>query len=441
MFVYPSNDLEVADAIQNTLGSFWGVLYGDRETVKSYSGAKGEAELQSLQDLNEAALACGHETCPVYHRVRWLPFTVRRSQVTTVTGGYQVQAPASLVRAGVLCSHITNPSVIWVYGVDYSLADGNFVFYRDPFQSDFRLDTVYNQDGTFLDDEITFWLFQAETDVDRLYERIGQVFGVHAPSSAGYKDLLVAAWKALVRGTAREDLENALSALTGIPLVKNDSEVVSYVTHDKDDLLVITDLAVYRFPASAKAVVVPSQVVTKGQALTDVLRLYDMNLGLPPALQSLSVGPGLLDPSIPDRVVFRSVDVPLEVTTAADGHTVAKFALEGDAASVDRFWTLMDQKGVSSGTTLASRMDTRANKVGEPTAANLPKTINPLKFLSQHVLRYNALLAVVRPDSFGPDALGLEHFRVVRRMMPPHQAVIPVELTSAGDGITMDGLA
>jgi hypothetical protein len=441
MYVYPSNDLEVADSLQNTLGSFWDVLYGDRETVNSYCVAKGEVELQSVQDLGEAAAACGHDACPVYRRVRWLPFTVRRSQVTVVDGGYQVQAPPSLAKANVVSSHITNPSVVWVYGVDYALAGGTFTFYQDPFQVDFAQNTVYNQDGTRLDDEITFWLFHADTDVDRLYERLGQVFGLRMTSSEGYKRLLNAAWYALVRGTTRGDIEDAMSALTGIPLVRNESEVVSYVTYDKDDLLVITDLAVYRFPAAAKAVVVPGQALGKGQAMTDVLRLYDMSLGQAPPVQSLSLGPGLLAPSIPDRVIFTNVDVPLEVTTAPDGHTVARFALEGDVASVDQFWALTDQKGVASGTTLARRMDTRANKVGEPTANNLPQTVNPLRFLSQHVLRYNAVLALLRPSAFGPDAVGLEHFRTVRRMMSPHQAVIPVEVTAAGDGITMDGLA
>lgn len=440
MFQYPDNQLEMPDAVQNALGSFWDKLYGDRETVNTYCAGKGQIELQTYQDLTDSGLACGIQTCPIYRRVRWLPLTVKKSAVTVLPDSWQITTPTALAKVNVICSHVSSPAVVWIHGVDYTLYNGVLTFQYDPFQAGYPVTSIYDQTGVHVDDELTLWLFRADVDTDMLYEHFGHVFGLKLPSSLGYKRLLMAAWNALVQGTTTGDVALALSSLVDVQLTANDGEIVNYVTRDKDDLLVITNMNVYRFPSNANALVEPNQILSIGQPLTDILQLFDMSTGKTPDLASLSIGSGYLDPSITGHIIFRAADVSTTVTTAADGHTVITFPLDGDAASVSRFWALIDQKGVTSGRTLARAMDLRTNKTGEPTANNLPRTVNPLTFLSQNVLRYNSVLVVMRPEAFGPDAVGLSQFNLVRRMMSPHQAIIPVQLTATNDGITMDGL-
>jgi hypothetical protein len=440
MFQYPRNQLDLPDAIKDTLGSFWAVLYGDRETVGTYCGAKATIEQQSINDLTEAANACSIRSCPVFHRVNWLPLDILQSQVTATSTGFRIPAPPLLSRINVICSHVTSPTTVWTTETDFALSGGFLTFQMNPFTAGFPVTPIYDQTGKQTDTQITLWLFHAYLDTSILYQQFGYIFNFNLSSSLNYKTLLIALWDALIIGTSRENLENALVALTDTPLAMADGERIVYVGRDKGDLLIVSDQNVYRYPANAQSLVEVDQVVQAGQPLTDVLRL-ESPLGPTLPLSSLSIGSGFLDSTINGSITFTDVDVPLQVSTAADGHTVVTFALDGDAAAITAFWNLIDQKGVASGTTLARAMDKRVNKIGEPVAANLPATVNPLRFLLQNVLRYNALLAIMRPEAFGPDAIGLSQFNIIRRMLSPHQAVVPVQLSFGSAGVIMDGLS
>ena len=48
------------------------------------------------------------------------------------------------------------------------------------------------------------------------------------------------------------------------------------------------------------------------------------------------------------------------------------------------------------------------------------------QFLAANYLRHNALLVRIRTGGFGPDALGLDQLRHLRRIIPPHEAVLIV---------------
>lgn len=69
--------------------------------------------------------------------------------------------------------------------------------------------------------------------------------------------------------------------------------------------------------------------------------------------------------------------------------------------------------------TLARLLDTRRQPDGEPTAANLPATINPLKFLVENVLRNNAFCVTITVAALGQNHLGLYNIRHLKRLIPP----------------------
>lgn len=76
--------------------------------------------------------------------------------------------------------------------------------------------------------------------------------------------------------------------------------------------------------------------------------------------------------------------------------------------------------------TLAHLLDRRANPEGEPTADNLPKTINPLQFLVANVLRNNVFLVQIRLNALGQNRLGLYNIRHLRQLLPPQAAMIVI---------------
>jgi hypothetical protein len=90
-----------------------------------------------------------------------------------------------------------------------------------------------------------------------------------------------------------------------------------------------------------------------------------------------------------------------------------------------------------AGQTLAELLDIRTNPTGEPTADNLPATINPLEFLLSNLMRNNLFVIRVRPDSFAANAPGLQMFSLLRNIMPPHVSYVAL-IDLAPDTDTMD---
>ena len=71
----------------------------------------------------------------------------------------------------------------------------------------------------------------------------------------------------------------------------------------------------------------------------------------------------------------------------------------------------------------------------------MPSTINPCQFLVENVLRYHALFAHLQGSEFGPDAVGSDQGRFLRRLIPPHETLLLlIELTGPEEQITMDEL-
>lgn len=86
--------------------------------------------------------------------------------------------------------------------------------------------------------------------------------------------------------------------------------------------------------------------------------------------------------------------------------------------------------------TLAHVLDKRAYPDGEPTAANLPKTINPLEFVIANVLRNNVFLVQIRIGALGQNHLGMYNVRHLRQLLPPQSAMIVIfELRAPRDAL------
>jgi hypothetical protein len=424
MFTYPASQLDQPDDLHQTLGSFWQQVYGDHDMIAAYCGAKGQLELQTLDDLNEAVAAVGRTTCPVFHRVRWLPLALTQSQGTTTSGGTTYPVPVGLVEVPLVSSAISDPSCVLMHELDYTLGSGGIEFAIDPFaQPQFVQRALYDQSGNPIDYEIVLWLFGAELDTNLLYNQFGYVLGLSLPSSAGYKLMVNATWDALTAGSARKDLEAVLVAITDASLAEGD-ETVLHTTADSSSVLVITDLNVYRYASTAVPVVVPGQVLVPGQALVNAFQIYELNTGQVPPVPSIVLGPEFLDPSIQGPLTFQNAFLPVQVSTAADGHTVVQFQVDGNPTDVAQFWARIDAKGLAAGQTLAKLLDMRANKLGEPPATALPAMLNPAQFLVQNVLRHSVLLVVVQPSAFGPNALGLDQLSFLRKIVPPHTALL-----------------
>lgn len=376
---------------------------------------------------------------------------------------------------------------------------GALVFLTDPFENPAFVKRAVVTDGA-PDEEITLWGFFGKFDYDYVFNQFAYAIGVQLKTSQGYKDLVNAIISGLIAGglTAAR-LDDVLAAICGVPISAAVAETVETITYDANGVLVLTDKTVYRLPESAKLRVKEGQQLLAGTQLVagiDVLEFFigstylnvpaqdDELVCFPPPpnvfsdfdwgiltdesgvslslntaddvcradraqLSALTIGPEFLSACFYSELVFENKDVPLVVDTARpDGYTYVTFKVGGFPEDVHAFFEEMQSRGIYAHEnkspcvpgrrvgTLAHILDRRKNALTEPTAENLPKTINPLKFIIENVLRNNVFIVRISTEALGQNRLGLYNIRHVKPLIPPQTAMIVVfELAAKKDRI------
>lgn len=371
------------------------------------------------------------------------------------------------------------------------------VFAADPFENSTFARRVY-QNGAQLDEELTVWGFMGGFDYDYVFEQFAYAIGLKLRSSQGYKDLTNAIITGLIDGgLTAKTLDAALTAICGVPVVANNEETVEVMQYDHHGLFIATDKAVYRFSSSATPSVAIGQVMRAGDYLIrgfDVSEFYINNsyiaadesqqvvcqaapMGiletqtktpllteddqvitlsdgttvcrrLPRDITALALDNGFLAACFYGDLVFENKNVPLEVNTEhPSGYTYVKFGVGGLPADVEFFFDEIHRRGVDYAElppnecvpgrklgTLAQLLDRRPKAQTQPTAADLPTSINPLRFVIENVLRNNVFVVRIFVPALGQNRLGLYNVRQLRAMIPPQTAMIVVfELVADSD--------
>jgi hypothetical protein len=414
---------------------------------------------------------------------------------------YAFPLPAKLVDVGYMFNKITFPTVALMKNADFIVDTNNnaLVFADNPFENDgyARRKTDAN------DTEITLWAFSNKFDYDYVFEQFAYAVGIRLRSSDGYKELMNAVITGLIDGgAATKTLETAISAICGIPLAL-EHETVDVVRLDRHGLFIATDKTVYRFNENAEPVVVPGQVLRPGNYLVRGFEVSEFFLGntysspdsaeqvicqiqpdtvlatdnyeilateadedlalilqretcsrVRKDLSQLALDAGFLAACFWGELVFENREVPLEVITDhPSGYTYVKFGVGGLPADVEYFFDEIHQRGIARRQqqetcpptqirgTLAHVLDYRKNIEFEPTPETLPKTINPLRFLVENVLRNNVFVVRIIVSALGRNAIGLYNIRHLRALIPPQTAMVVVfELAADVEKIYPDKL-
>ena len=475
-FTFPSRDVDSPDQLVSLLGSFWQNVYTADDQVLSYANARGQAERQKTINLQEALDAIGRSTVPVFHTDLWHLLRIKESDrnatepdllsygddhvTSPAVYGKQVDGfqyyygepferktssfpiPSGLRRAPWIFNKISAPEVSLAAGLDYylDLSRQLIVLRGNPFEnSGFPITDVYEGE-TLVDRQIDLWIYQAALDWEYVWNHFGYILGIDLPSGEPYKRLVNSVFDGVVEGTATKHISEAIAAITDTAVVRDESEVVEEIVRDERHLLIITDAHVYRFNKSASSAVAVGQTVQQYDQLVDTVKFYEFNRGMIESdLLALEIPPDLLIGDYYGGIVFQNKNVPLEVSS--DGvFTRVEFEIGGFPGDIVEFWDTFHSRGVATPPTLAQLLDRRTNKVGEPSSAALPATINPLEFLAENILRHHVYVVKLKLNQFGPEASGIEQIRHLRELIPPQTAMlIVVELAADTDIVTMEG--
>jgi len=462
MFQYPTNDLDNPSKLLSLLGSLWYETYDGRQWLLDRIQTTTENAQQTHRNLTEVAASVARTTIPVFHTENWYAVRLRESElnnndaalwyfddadlppfngsppyffdVPRTTDNYVFELPEEIADCWLISNRLQDPSVVLHQGTDYQLqADRNALVLREnPFENELIPQLPIYTDGEITDNEILLWFFRSDIDKQLPWYHLGYVLGIQLDSSQAYLDLLNAAMDAIVGGTGVGHVEAVASMMAGVPLVQVTGEVVEDIYTDANHTLVITDKQVYKHSTAVTVTVTVGEELEAGQSMSDAYELHDFRRGeLADSLTGLAMGPGMLSPEFFGEVCFKTQISDVRVTGVAGSERV-EWDLGGHPLDVEHFWDIVHTRRLTYDQSLYELLTQDG-----PIAT----TINPLQFLAENVLRNNTLVILLRAESFGDNALGLAPARLLRRITPPHVAILFIlELPSMSDSVNIDNI-
>jgi hypothetical protein len=469
---YPVYD-QFGQGLLITLGSFWRYYFGDRALLEDHYRSLGHRQGQLYLDyLNLVASVSRYDT-QVFRREDWYLLILRDSDRDTVRNIYGQEElvygggerygeaqtrevlfplPAENEFFGTLAeasyaiyNRVLFPSKTWTSGVDYDIdrERGVIRFREDPFESDYvATRQVYDNNGEVVDTEAGVWIYAGQFDIELMWERWGFVVAEQLQSSENYKSFVNALWDGYVFGPSSEAFSAAASAMLGIPIVLETTEVIEDIVADTSRLLITTDKHAYTFSANANPIVSIGDTVRGGEQLVDALRIMDLSSGERDysSVPALTFGDDFLSGGYFSTLTFENKQVSVEyLGVDEDDKAVVVFEITGFPGDIEAFWEKAQTLGKETGKqTLAELLDTRDNPVGQPLPAYLPATINPLAFVIENILKNNLTIVKVRASAIGDDAPGLNLFKYLRDIIMPHTTyVVFVEISADTDTIDL----
>lgn len=571
-YVYPGSDIDRARNLLAALGSFWARTYTGIDQLVSYVNATATTLTQTHLNTLEAVAALSRYDVPIFHQENWLPIHIKKSQLnSTRTNIARFQSngelfdgaklvfdtaterdffafplPDKFVGAAKIFNRILNPTVALDENVDFIVDEerGALIFSENPFDNPSLTRRSSLDEYGQVDEEILLWAFKAKLDYDYLFSQFAYAVGLRLKSSEGAKKLTNAIITGLINGGASTStVEMFLSAITGVPICAEPTEVVEKILRDGNGLFIATDKSVYRFTEDVEVIVSEGQTIHAGQSLIRAFEIHEFNSGrTPDTLAALALDRGVLASCFYGDLVFENKLVPLKVKTDhPSGYTYVHFDLSGFPADVKKFFDELHARGIEAAEeyrndcfdkpllfptrdalpqygvlntiyqatdtakfyrwevvspatnetgeyveltpderkacgpdwlqfftrssfptlgkatklylaadtgkfykwavltpalpeigkyvetrrtprksgTLAHLLDKRAQPDGEPSAKDLPATINPLKFLIENTLRNNAFCVTIRISALGQNRLGMYNIRHIRQLLPP----------------------
>jgi hypothetical protein len=437
-----ASDLSTANGLMALLGTYWRIFYTQPEGIRGIVAGRAQTELLTRQLARETSALIGRSTFPRLARTPWLALDLLASQKTGVAS---YPAPTGLVGAAAIVNTITNTTKFFVSNIDFIVEDGRVNFAIDPLTDpDVATEPVYDAAGNRSDTKSTLWILAADIDASYVYKSFGYPLSIFNESTSTYADLVDHLTDDVNNGDTKANLIRVLAALTDSKLALVTGEIVQRIYDETSRRLIITDKSVYTVPLGAGLLVGVGDVLVSDQQLTDAFKFVELGQTPPPVneLPGLTLSPELLPGSgVVGALSFANADTPVVVTTSL-GRTKVSWSLGGNPTDVMSYWNATHTRGIAGGKTLAQCMDLRPPnlQVGDPTAANLPTSVNPLGFLIANLLRYHTIVVLFEPSSFGPNATWNLTGASLRLAIPPQDTLLGLILLPAlTDIIEMGG--
>lgn len=419
MFTYPKTDLDKSETVRSLLGGYWNEIYEGKNQVTDIVDARTGLWKDSLEAWEEAERSKNRFTISPVKTKSWIYFRLLKSKgVATQSsfggggsyGGSSINfgttsGPAWYLPDGVkgvsqIYNRISSPSASFFEGVDYSIntLTGQIVFNKDPFVNPkFAVRDITL--GGFNDQEMALWLYRPKVDQRSVQQIFGLPVGLDGESDEYYRGLVNSVYDSLILGMSKGRMAHLFGYALQSPVCGKD-EIVERV-HESVRKVVITDKTVYQLPHKSSPAVQLGDKLIAGTPISDAISIRELRRGSSlEGITALSVTKGIISNSFTYDLSFTNESLPTTVRKI-NGVTDFRFKVGGHPFDVDHFWDEVHLRGLAKEKTLAHGLDQRSEKVGEPDAESLPKSINPLRFLVDEILPGGLTVVTIKVDGIG----------------------------------------
>lgn len=352
------NEFLDSEAIFRTLGDFWYSHYDNKDQVRSLIYALVELQKQIVEDTDCFEKSINRHTIKPFRKVLWYPVHILESEFIENAKRYVNYGETSIVGDGVTYGVVTHKKftviipdeIVEIGSVHDKIFEPELTIEKpiikehkieidiNPFELEsIYIETIYNEQGEAVDREAVLWLADMLVDKEDLYNLFGYVLGIKLASSDRYKALINALFNALINGPSKAALAECMSAITGIPVVKEGKEQVLKIEDNK----VITDKNEYIFSVNDTILVSVGDVLSRGDTLTQGLIITDS----PDEIKGLQLVPAMTYLGMIDNLYVPNEDVLLTIDDASD-KTLMNFPVYGSASDVALFNNVVWKQGL-----------------------------------------------------------------------------------------------
>jgi len=419
MFTYPKTDLDKAEIVRSLLGGYWNEVYDGKDQVSDIVDARIVLWKDVFEAWEEAVRSKSRFNINPLKTKSWVYFRMLKSNgVSTQSsfgggGSYGISSinfgtttgpswklPSDIKGVSQIYNRISAPSASFFEGVDYSINSltGHIVFNKDPFlKPKFAVrDVTVNG---LPDQEMALWLYRPKVDQRSIQQIYGLPIGLDGESNDDYKGIVNTVYDCLILGMSKGRLAQLLGFALQSPVCRQ-PEIVEMV-HDQVRKVVITDKSVYQLPGNSSSIVSPGDTMIPGDQVSNAISIRELRRGSSiDGITSLSVTKGWIDNGFAYDLHFTNESLPTTVDSI-DGVTELRFKVGGHPFDLEYFWSEVHLRGLAKEKTIAQGLDQRAEKIGEPDSASLPKFINPLQFLVDEMMPGGITLVTIKVDCVG----------------------------------------
>lgn len=469
------------------LGTFWTLIFQEKETLKGYTLALVEEKIQQYLSLIATINKYSIKEIPVFDPVRWKPILIYKSKYnqtpfvfepnsstfgpqpdsasyyvdivfrfgynrTPNNNVYVYTLPEAITHTGVICDRILDPTMILHSGLDIKF-EGEALYFNSNIFDNPNLprikivgengipETYIDSNGVTQEEElIVLWAYNAQLSANQLYYNFGYLFKLNIDNSEYTKNILSALFATYVDGPTVKNIKTCCAMFMGVPVVLNSTEVVEEMFSDTKYNYVVTDKECYKVSNTytlSPNIVLGAQL-NIGDTLVTNIQFYDNLTRFPAANYGESkfstgwwnsqelVGTGLaFSKYLFNGAYMNQLTFSSELSVITlDANDHIVFPVEGSVEDVRTFHNYIND---------ASRKETIKSKLALVYPGDSYATV-PLTFVMENFLKTNSAILYINFYAEQDKTKFLSLLKLIKEQLPKYvYLIIKLNITFPAD--------